>query len=464
MSGWPVQDSANRGRAFNDPDGRQVLDDNLMWTTSAKVAWQVTQNAQLSYFNNLQYKLIGHRNGGGTFAESRARNLNDKYPDVHQVKFTSPLGSRAVVDVSWSRFRADDKFGQRPEVSAGDISRLEAVTNSYSVALPTYRDNAMFRDQVFASMSYFTGRHDIRFGYQYTKGGEKSSAWSTSGLRAVYRNGVPDSVNTYSVPITSTSSRIPVAFQLWDRDTAVYIQDKWTPTRKLTVNVGLRFETNYGWQPAGCRPANTFVPEQCFEEIGGAPDFKALVPRFSAVYDIFDDGKTALKFAASRYDQPINISINQRLNPVSATMDTRVWTVCTAGRTSGCDLNGDLIPQLNELGVSSGFTFGTNNRYSPDLKWPVSNEYSVELQRQLPGNIVLSVGYTRRETRRNIGQRNVAVPTDTYIPLEVTEVNSGRRVTVYNPFTGPGACPPAMPVEPDPPLRASSVRRDGPCT
>ena len=105
-----------------NPDGTQVLDDNLMWTTSAKVAWQVTRAAQLSYFNNLQYKLIGHRNGGGTFAESRARNLNDKYPDVHQVKFTSPIGTRVVVDVSWSRFRADDMFGQEPEVK-GATSR-----------------------------------------------------------------------------------------------------------------------------------------------------------------------------------------------------------------------------------------------------------------------------------------------------------------------------------------------------
>lgn len=30
-----------------DPNGKQVLDDNLMWTTSAKVAWQVTRGAQL---------------------------------------------------------------------------------------------------------------------------------------------------------------------------------------------------------------------------------------------------------------------------------------------------------------------------------------------------------------------------------------------------------------------------------
>jgi hypothetical protein len=156
------------------------------------------------------------------------------------------------------------------------------------------------------------------------------------------------------------------------------------------------------------------------------------VPRLSAIYDLFGDGKTAIKFAASRYDQPINISINQRRNPVSTTSDSRPWTRCAAGQTTGCDLNGDLVPQLNELGVSSGFTFGTNNRYSPDLEWPVSNEYSIEVQRQLPGEVVVSIGYTRRETRRNIGQRNVAVPAESYIPIQVTEVNSGRPVTVFN--------------------------------
>src|SRR5213592_3962294 len=110
-----------------NPDGSQVLDDNLMWTTASKVAWQMTRSAQLSYFNNLQYKLIGHRNGGGTFAESRARNFNDKYPDVHQMKFTSPIGTKYVVDLSYNYFRADDKFGQRPEVASDAISRFDSV-------------------------------------------------------------------------------------------------------------------------------------------------------------------------------------------------------------------------------------------------------------------------------------------------------------------------------------------------
>ena len=396
-----------------DSTGKQVLDDNIMWNLGSKLSWQVTRSAQVSYFNDLQYKKIGHRNGGGTFADSTARNFNDKYPDVHQVKFTTPIGSRAVVDVSWSRFRADDLFGQEPEVHDGDISHFDSVTQSYTVALPTYHDNAMFRDVVLGSVSYYMGRHDIKVGYQFQKGGEKSSYWSTSGLRAVFRNGLPDSANTYNTPF---------AFEEWDRDQALYIQDKWTPVSRLVLNLGLRFETNYGWQPATCQPQTAFVQGQCFPEITGAPDFKGVAPRFSAVYDLFGDGKTALKVAANRYDQPINITIVQRLNPVGQVNDTRTWK----------DANGDLIPQLSELGLSSGFAFGTTNRYSPTLQWPVANEYSLELQRQLPGNMVASIGYTRRETRRNVGPTNVAVPASTYIPLQVTEANSGQQVTVYN--------------------------------
>ena len=126
------------------------------------------------------------------------------------------------------------------------------------------------------------------------------------------------------------------------------------------------------------------------------------------------------------------MSLAVRVNPNGASFSAagrratrRAWTVCKAGQTSGCDLNNDFLPQLNELGPSSGFNFGNTNRYSSDLEWPVANEYRLELQRQMPHNVVVSAGYTRRETRRNIGSRNLAVPMNTYIPLQVTGANSG---------------------------------------
>ena len=81
------------------------------------------------------------------------------------------------------------------------------------------------------------------------------------------------------------------------------------------MNLGLRFETTYGWQPAACQVDTIFVTGQCFPAIEGAPDFKSLVPRASAVYDLFDDGRTALKFSASRYDQPITLQNDAAAEP-----------------------------------------------------------------------------------------------------------------------------------------------------
>ena len=394
-------------------NGTQVLDDNWMWTLASKISWQVSRNSQLSYFYNLQYKLIGHRNGGGLFADSQARNSSWKYPQVNQVKWTAPISSKVVLDVSGSLLRVSDNFRPEAGVTTGTISHFDSVTNTYTVALPTYADRPQVRGVIQGSVNVIVGEHDMKIGYQYMRESEEMNTTSTSGIRAVFRNGAPDSVNTYNTPNDSID---------YDTNQAVYIQDKWRPIRKLTLNLGLRFETNYGWQPATCQPQAAFVQAQCFAAIQGAPDWKALAPRFSGVYDLFGDGKTALKVAANRYHIPPGVANVTRLNPDLVTSDTHAWS----------DANHDGIPQLNELGPSTGFNFGTTNRYSPTLTWPVANEYSVEVEHQLPWNVVVAATFTRRETRHNIGSQNMAVPLASYIPLQVTEANSGRQVTVYN--------------------------------
>ena len=59
-------------------------------------------------------------------------------------------------------------------------------------------------------------------------------------------------------------------------------------------------------------------------------------------------------------------------------------------------------------------------------------EYFVEFDRQIARNTVASVGFYYRTNERLIGNRNLAVPLETYRALEVTERTSGRQVTVYN--------------------------------
>jgi hypothetical protein len=396
-----------------DSDGSQVLDDNLMWTAAGKVSWQLNSTTQLSYFYNVQYKKIGHRNGGGLFADSDARNLSEKYPQINQVKFTKPLSSHLVMDVSGSSIRTSDNFRPEPGVSPTAISHYDSVTQTYTVALPNYHDNPEVRAVFMGSLDYAIGDHDLKAGYQYMRESSGFPYYSTSDMRAVFRSGVPDSVNTYNTPNNSTQ---------YDSTHALYIEDRWRPVTRLTLNLGLRFETNYGWQPATCQVTTQFVQGQCFPAIEGAPNWKALAPRLQAVYDLTGDGRTVVKASANRYEIPPGVSYVSMINPLVITSDTRKWV----------DSNGDLIPQLNELGPSTGFNFGTTNRYSSTLKWPVANEYSVSLQREIPWNVVVSANYTRRDTIRNIGPTNLAVPTSGYIPLQVTEATSGQQVTVYN--------------------------------
>lgn len=412
-----------------NPDGTQVIDDNTMWTATGKATWQLNRNAQVSYFYNLQYKLIGHR-GGGTFADGRARNYNNKYPTVHQVKYSSPISSKMVWDASYSRLRIDDAFGSRPEVKPGDIATNDTTTQTTEVALPTYRAIGMFRDQIRSTFSWFQGKHDIKGGYEFVDATRTSRFWSTSGLRANFANGVPTSVNTYLVQVTQSDTTygadIDELFRYEASEHGLFFQDRYTPVKKLVLNLGMRYETSSSFQPATCRPLTQFAPEQCYDKVT-APSFRDISPRFNMVYDVKGDGRMAIKFAANRYNQPINISVIERLNPVAignaVTSDQRTWV----------DANNDRIPQLSEIGPSPGYAFvGANGRYANDVKRPVSNEYTVEFQRELPQNVVLSTGVTYKTTRRNIGETDTVQTLATWgAPIAVTEVTSGQQVQVW---------------------------------
>lgn len=439
VSTWTDQRMTNYYLGSYDADGGPVPNDNVMWTMTNKLSWQATRGTHLSYFHNLQYKLIGHR-GGGTFGDERARTYNYKYPAANQVKFTSTLSPRVLADVGYSRLRVTDIHGKRPEVNPGDIARFDTVLQTTTVALPLYENFYSDKDAIKASLSWVQSGHEVKTGYEFTRSSRGGKQWSMSGLRALYANGVPTAVNTYLLPVSTETKTDPENIEQWydwiEHTHGLFIQDRWTPHSKLALNMGVRFEHSGNSMPATCRPDTVFAPGACYDAIT-APTLSGFVPRFNIVYDINGDGRTALKFAANRYNQQVGVSMVQRLSNVSGNIsDQRQWRAqseCNIPGVLGCDRNGDLIPQLTELGPSPGFVLpAVNARYADDIKWPVSNEYSVELQRELLRNTVASVGYVHRQTRRNIGSQNTAVPLEAWgAPITVTEVNSGEVVQVW---------------------------------
>ncbi len=388
-----------------NPDGTQTPDDHYLYTTNNKVAWQVNQTSQLSYYFTLQRKVNGHRLGGIVRrfeGVEQQQQVSDGAPgevDELAVVAASPgcrnqplLRRRSILAAARcadGRHRALRYADQLRPARAADVQQQPDVSRRPDWQRQLFHDDARHQGRLLDELREADRQRVFDLG---TCGPSIAMGFPISSTRTTRR----------SAPSRRIASR------------ACTFRTGGVPTRKLTLNLGLRYETNYGWMPETCQPQTEFIAARCFDAVDGAPDWKAVNPRFSVVYDLMGDGSTAFKFAANRYVVPVGVQVVGRVNPVSAVSDNRQWlpqSRCAEAATLGCDRNGDLTPQLNELGPSSGYALGTSNRYEPGYDWPNANEYTVELQRQLPGNLVVSGGYTRREKRNQLGVRNVAVPT-----------------------------------------------------
>jgi len=401
--------------------GQQTIDDNERRAYSAKVSWQMAPGHQLHFFGTRVQKMQFHASENKPtqlFDESTlVRNApNTKY--IEQLRWTGAPSPKALLEVGASHLHGTQSSLPQPEINPGDIARFDRVTLLNSGSRPTYSDSPGYRNFINSSLSYAAGAHYLKVGWQYDGGLAISHTFSMSnypsGLLAIYRNGVPDSVNTYNTPTDSYSTHVTQA---------LYAQDRWSPFRKLTINYGLRLQTARGGVPAGCTVATVFFPvSQCFPEIKDQPDFMDLAPRFAVIYDVSGNGRTAIKLSANRYIVGTGTPYTTRINPRRTTNDTRAWV----------DANNDLIPQLEELGPSSGIDFGNSNSYAAGIKNPISNEFSLTLEHELPRGLAVSVATVVHQVRRVIGSKNLLVPPESYTPITVTERSSGQSVTVYN--------------------------------
>jgi hypothetical protein len=202
-----------------------------------------------------------------------------------------------------------------------------------------------------------------------------------------FRNGRPIEVTQWATPIEQ-EQRIKANLGL-------YVQDQWT-VRRLTLNLGLRFDYLNGYVPAQRLPAGRFVPARDFEAVYDVPNWTDLSPRLGAAYDLFGDGRTAIKWSLGRFVLGYGPNFAQPANPVTASV--------TNARRTWDDANGDFVPQEAELGPLSNPNFGKTipvTRFADDVRSGFGNrpfnwEGSVGVQHELIDGVAINVGYFRR--------------------------------------------------------------------
>ena len=180
--------------------------------------------------------------------------------------------------------------------------------------------------------------HELKTGYQGTWGYQTVTDQIGYQGHTEYRYRSTDAEeaagNFFSRPNSARIQDTPTFVKNGESYDNMYIQDKITINRNLTLNLGMRWDRYTSWVPEqGNNGSGTFATENLYPARGPGdfPIYNSIVPRLSMVYDITGEGRVALKASYGRYagsDSGTGIlpgATAGTINPASTTRWTYEW-------------------------------------------------------------------------------------------------------------------------------------------
>jgi hypothetical protein len=429
-------------------------------TANTRVTWQASPRNKFNvYFDNSwrywNASLVG--------VSSESEQKYD-FPRLRTLTagWSSPVSNKMLVDVRMG-VHAEDIFNFYAEDPnsvwrnlIGVVEQNQVIPGIGSIGTFRYRGRSNTNDTGIAAndqiasgttefkgtVSYITGSHALRVGFsdfwgiQTYNSPELNNAYNVRML-----NGIPNQITERQNQYMGIKGGVRA-------EMGAFVQDKWTVNR-LTVNAGLRFDYNHtGWDEYHFGPG-PLVPNRNFTvEEEDFYKFQDLSPRVGGAYDIFGNGRTAIKANIGKYglalDPTQGVPARDRIVP----RVTRAWTDADGDFTPDCDLINPLAQDLRATGGDfcgqiSDLRFGTEipraTTYDPAVLtgWnarPNNWEFSTSVQHEVVTGVGVDVGYFRRWYRNfTVSQNRAVTPADytTYsipVPVDPRLPNSGQTL------------------------------------
>ncbi len=380
----------------------------LEWYDSylTRLTWQASEANKFNFTHDEQRAC----NCGSTVS-NRMQERNPGYrfdPNrLMQATWTSTQTSRLLLEAGGTMALSQWNQFYMPGVTPSMVRIQDQGTGIDYGASSVYRGDPNNTDRYSArgSISYVTGSHNFKTGFLVEHLTRDNFFFRSTNAYYRFRNGVPNRITLYATPALE-KNRV--------NETGIYAQDQWTIDR-LTLNLGVRFDAMVGHVPAQEFPgaqdpgtwqgqtfSNDWLPPTSYAAVDGVPSWKDISPRVGAAYDVFGDGRTAIKTALGRYVGKSSTNMTAANNPINTSIlsANRSWNDANSDYVPDCDLGN--FSANGECGGISNQYFGKQNPNAitwtqsllsgfgqRDYNW----DFSLELQQELAPGLSVSTGY-----------------------------------------------------------------------
>jgi hypothetical protein len=402
---------------------RPGIDDGHIRSFAGRAMAQISSKDKISYYHDEQDKVRGHWGIASTIPPEASAIQATPTSFVSVTKYTRTQSNKLLFDAGFAVYDQEYQENYQPDVFANPVPLYtiqDSATGKFANAWnnPADHFSKLFTEQFAAN--YVTGAHSVRGGLVVSQAQWRLAQQYTLDVEPViFNNGVPVSA-ALKIPTDRKNSI--------KEDLGLFVQDKWTIGR-ATVNAGVRYDQFVGATDPETLPAGTFNAAVTYSDCsdgknnlnagctGRVTNWKDISPRVGLAYDLFGNGKTAIKASVARYVNGVGLAgggIIDNNNPETTVglTDTRAWKDLDG---NGSPFSSAGVIQLNELTASTATpTFGKNVPSSTltDPKvlegWGARGynwEYTVSGQHQLAPRVAVSGGWYRR----SFGNQTVTV-------------------------------------------------------
>jgi hypothetical protein len=414
-----------------------------------RLAWQATPKNKFTFYGEHQYTVAATQVSTTSPEASLPQHYNPQYlmeatwsaPVTNRLLFQAALGV-AVNDPYRYHMQNQDDNGHG--TTPNDISNIIEESTGF-----TYRANPSLSIgsgygrywstnwTYKGSASYVTGTNNAKIGFNMSRMTSDLAEYVDNALNYQFTGGKPSALQEF------TTGYNGIDYYQAGYDIGMFAQDQLV-LKKFTFNLGARLDHANFWAEPSTQGAGPFAPPRSYAGVNNVPNFWDISPRLGASYDVFGDGKTAVKVTLGRYVEAISSgTMAVAANPLSTTVlsVTRKWT--DPGFPNDLTASGDVLPTcdlLNPLAQSNcpggqsvgqisdlnfGHTANVTTTLDPSATQGFQNrgynwETSASVQHELLPGLSVNAGYFRRWYGNQRVQVNTALDVSAYSPFCIT--------------------------------------------